>query len=274
MRVALCLYGQKRTYAFCAPSVYRNLIEPYDPDIFLCTDDSGKEMQETYNPTTMEIYSPEEQMARIGDRINWYGDAVPNPGPYKDYPIHPKGDLMLLFKMWRCREMMREYETKHGEYDVVIGTRFDAKFLSIQPITKPEKNTIYIPRVDAFGKEAVNGIHWGMGYCMHIWWADSIIGATTLNSYSWSDECYRETGEWCGESMTKHFFDKMNINVKYTDVKFMLIRGTSERPLEGLPPWMPLSKTCFPEYLTQEWEKKIVKHVPEEQSIRKENAPW
>jgi hypothetical protein len=214
-------------------------------------------MKETYHPVAMEVISQEEQRARIGERIHRYGDEVPNPGPYKDYPIHPAGDLQFLYKMWRCREMMRDYEEKHGEYDVVVVTRFDAKFLNIQPIEKPKPNTFYIPLVDAFGKKAENGIHWGMGYATHIWWADANTASTILDSYNWSDEIFKETHQWCGESMTKYFCDKMGIKVEYTDVEFMLIRGTSREPREGLPPWNFLSKTCHAEYLTQEWEKVV-----------------
>ena len=264
MKMALCLVGQQRTFEFCAPSLLKHLIEKYSADVFLCTDGDGGKMQRTYNPVSMEIYSPEEQIAKIGERIHRYGESVPNPGPYKDYPIHPAGDLMFLFKMWRCREMMRDYEEKHGEYDIVTVTRFDAKFLKIQSIKKPKKNTFYIPRIDAFGKEAVNGIHWGMGYCTHIWWADSVTASTILDSYNWSDEIYKETKLWSGEAMTKYFCDKMKINVEYTEVDFMLIRGTSQEPREGLPPWDFLSKKCHPEYLTQEWEKTIVSPPPKE----------
>jgi hypothetical protein len=260
MKMALCIYGQPRTFLFCAPSLRKHLIEKYHPDIFIATDTQGDLVRETYHPLAIEITSWEEEKKIIGQRWYRYGESVPNPGPYKDYPIIPFRDLSFLYKSWRCREMLRDHEAKHGNYDIVVSTRPDAKFLNIQPIKKPKKNTFYIPRIDAFGKKADrHGIHWGMGLCTHIWWADSITACFMLNSYNWSDDYYKETGNWCGEAMTKHICDKMKINVEYTDVKFMLIRGSSENPLEGLPPWLPLSTKVHPEYLPQEWETKKTK---------------
>ena len=258
MRMALCLFGQPRTAAFCADSLYTELISVYHPDIFLSTDSQEALMRSLYHPISMEIASEEEETQIIGERMSRYGKSVPNPGPYKEYPIYPSRDLSFLYKNWRCREMLRNHEAKFGDYDVIVGTRFDAKFLKIQPITLPNKNTLYIPRIDAFGKEAVNGIHWGMGYCAHIWWADSITGCFLLNCFNWSDDYYKETKKWGGEGMMKYICDKNKIDVQYTDVTFMLIRGTNERPMEGLPPWSPLSKTCHPEYLPKDWGKRVV----------------
>jgi hypothetical protein len=220
-------------------------------------------MRDTYSPVAISVISPEEELKLIGERAHRYGESVPNPGPYKDYPVIPVRDLSFLHKSWRCREMLRDYEAKHGNYDIVVVTRFDAKFLSIQPIEKPKKNTFYIPNIDAFGKKAVNGIHWGMGYCAHIWWGDSFTTNFMLNAYNWSDDYYKETGKWGGEGMTKWICDKMKIRVEYTNVTFMLIRGSSEAPLEGLPPWSLLSEKVHPEYLQQDWEKeKVVKKPP------------
>jgi hypothetical protein len=270
MKMALCLYGQPRTFEFCEKSLHRHLIDVYSPDIFLATDNQEQQMREIYDPVAISVLSPEEELKQIGERAHRYGESVPNPGPYKDYPIIPVRDLSFLHKSFRCREMMRDYEAEHGNYDIVVTTRFDAKFLKIQPITKPNKNTYYIPRIDAFGKEAINGIHWGMGYCGHIWWADSITANFMLNAYNWSDDYFKDTGKWGGEGMTKYICDKMKINVAYTEVTFMLIRGTNELPLEGLPPWLPLSENTHPEYLKQEWE--IKKQTPKKELVQEESA--
>ena len=254
--MALCLYGQQRTEEFCAPSLNRHLISRYCPDVFICSEGNPDTLRENYQPVAMEIYSPEEKIRAIGGRFDRYGETWPNPGPFKEHPIKPKADLLYLYQGWRCREMLRDREEKYGSYDIIVSSRFDIKYLKIQPIKKPKKNTFYVPRVDAFGQEAVNGIHWGMGLSTHTWWADSITGNFMLNSYNWFDDCFKEIKNWCGQAMTKYMCDKMKIKVEYTDVTCMLIRGTNERPLEGLPPWLPLSEKIHPEYLPQEWEKK------------------
>lgn len=272
MKVALCLYGQPRTYGFCAPSLHEQIISKYNPDIFLCSDDKENELRNTYHPTAMEIHSPQQIITAIGERMNRYGQTVPNPGPYKEYPVHPPRDLCYIYLIWRCREMLRNYEAKHGNYDVVIGTRFDAKFLSIQPIENVKPHTLYFPETDALGGKIENGIHWGMGYAGHLFWGDSPTVCHLLNSYNWSDDYYKATGLWGGEGMSKYFCDAMKINVEFFKVTFMLIRGTNEEPREGMPPWNLLSEKCHPEYM-------YPRYVPapksiEQPTIQPRSTPW
>jgi hypothetical protein len=279
MRIALCLFGQPRTYRFCSPSLHKHIIDKYNPKIFICSDGDEKGLREVYNPTTIETISWDEQYRRIGDRIYRYGETFPTPNRYyPQYPYHPANDLLPLFKMQCCREMVRNYEEKYGEFDVIIYTRFDAKFLSVQPIENIKKNTFYIPRVDAFGKAAdPDGTFWEIGYCSHIWWADSETASKISSAFYWIDDVYRETRRWCGEAMIKYYCDKMKINVKHVNVDFMLIRGTSQEPREALPPWDLLSKSCHPEYLPKSWEKiSPLSSLDRSQSksTPSENAPW
>lgn len=258
MKTALCLYGQPRTMEYCAPSLKAHILDIYAPDIFICSDSQGDRMKSLYRPVDIRIISDGEIAKITAPRRKKYGESFTNPGPYKEYPIWTISDLSVMYKAYNCKQMLQKKQQEGSSYDIVIGTRFDAKFLNIQHIEPPEKNTLYIPKVDAFGKAAdENGIHWGIGYCAHIWWSTPEVAENFLDSYTWSDEYYDKTGRWCGEDLVKWFCDTNNISVKYTDVTFMLIRGDNSHPREGLPPWRELSLSVFPEYLSGPVQRRL-----------------
>jgi hypothetical protein len=271
MKVALCLYGQPRTMEYCALSLKAHILDVYKPDVFACSDSQGNRIKSLYGTKNFEIYTQNEINKITADRVTKYGRSFTNPGPYKEYPIWTVSDLSVMYKAWRCREMLQAQENITGEYDVVIGTRFDAKFLKIQPVTMPEENTLYIPRIDAFGHEAdKNGIFWGMGYCAHMWWCTSKLAKEFLDSYHWADDFYNETKTWSGEVFIKWWCDTNHIKVSFTDVTFMLIRGDNMTPREGLPPWRPLSSTVHPEYLSGQVQRRLdAEKLKNEQRMRR-----
>ena len=147
--MAACVYGQFRTAGFCAPSLKKHLFDIYHPDVFVCVDwDGERRLKKLYSPIGMEVHSEEETLKYNADRNysigEWYGIEE-----WPQYYVNIKQSLSMLFKGWRCREMLRKYEAEHGKYDVVFITRPDIKFLYIEPITIPKENTLYLPRVDA-----------------------------------------------------------------------------------------------------------------------------
>lgn len=255
MKTALCVFGQPRTMEFCFPSLKKHILDVYNPDVFVASDSQGDRIKELYHPVAIEIHSPNEENQIMGEHRLRYGVAVPFP-EVPQCPISPPANLSYMFKGWRCRELLKAHELIHGKYDVIIATRFDAKFLYIQPVIMPEENCVYVPRIDAcqnpinkFGLHA-NGVFGGVGYGGQIFWGSSDIVKGILDSYNWSDVCFKEINRWCGEMMFKWFCDKNNIKVKYTDVTFMLIRGDNAHPRshEG-GVGNPLSATNYPEYL-------------------------
>ena len=253
MKMALCIYGQPRTMEFCFPSVKEHILDVYHPDVFVAADSQGDRIKELYNPVAMKIYSQEEEWKLIGDRRTKYGVSVPFP-EFPQFPIRPPEDLSYLFKGWKCSELLREYEILHEKYDVVVGTRFDAKYLKIQRITVPKKDYLYLPSIDA-----CHSVPDSRFYASHLWWSSSATALAILNGYNWSDVCYQELGRWCGEMMLKWFCDKNGIKVKRTDVTFMLIRDGGGNPhvyLDGR--FLPISATHYPEYLLE--SKSLVPH--------------
>jgi hypothetical protein len=246
-RMAFCIYGQPRTMEFCFPSIKKHILDVYHPDVFICSDSQGDRIRELYNPVAMEIHSVEEENELMGERRLQYGLIQHNNTPYPKFPTQ---DLSVMFKTWRCGEMMKEHERINGVYDITSGSRFDSKYLSIEPIHDPQENTIYLPRVDANqGAADVRGVHWGTGYSTHFWYGTSVIGRMLLDSYNWSDEHYQATQEWNTEKALKWRCDKDGIKIHYIEVRFMLIRGTNELPCAAGVEWLPLSPIYYPEYL-------------------------
>jgi hypothetical protein len=258
MKVALCIHGQPRTFEFCFPSIKTNIIDKYNPDIFICTDSQETKIRELYRPTKMMICLDDDINKYLGVRRFSYGKVIPCPH-WPTFQIRPPEVLIAMYRMLKCKEMLQKYENQYGRYDVVITTRFDIKFLHIQPILLPDENVFYIPRVDANQWTAdEQRLHWVLGHSAHIWWGTSKLTEKILDSYSWSDEHFKLTGIFCGETLTKSYCDKNNIEVQYTDVEQMIIRGTKERPMA----WdkMPLSATYYPQYLDPPLPTK--NHIP------------
>jgi hypothetical protein len=208
-------------------------------------------MEFLYHPVAKEIRDDEHEEAEMGEHKWRYGIRQPCPNQPR-YPKFPHQDLSSLFKTYRCGEMLKAHEATHGIYDVVIGMRFDIKFLHIQPITLPDPNTIYLPIIDGNqGHADPNGIYWETGYSAHIIWGTSEMMHLCFDMYNWSDDYFKETGIWNTEMMLKWMCDKRNIQVIHTDVTHMLIRGGSENPLScGAPGHqLPFSETNYPEYI-------------------------
>jgi hypothetical protein len=84
-----------------------------------------------------------------------------------------------------------------------------------------------------------------------------------MNGFNWTDDVYKETKLWEGENLTQVFCEWMKYKVEYTDVKFMLIRGDSEHPREGLPPWNLLSDRCRPEYQYPKYDPSEMPPTPQ-----------
>ena len=249
LRMALCLFGQPRTMEFCAPSLKKLLLDVYHPDVFICSTEQMDIMKILYDPKNIEIYSEDEIYARMGNKRTKFPVVVPIPG-WPQMCINPGRELNYMWQGMRCKEMIAEHEKKYGKYDVIVATRFDVKFLYIQPITKPLEDCFYVPKIDAHQWEADwKGIHWHLGYSAHMWWSSSKVAQILLDGYNYCNEHTAETGIWNGEARVKWVCDKNNINVVNTDVTHMLIKGDNEHPRScSLKYGKELSATHYPQY--------------------------
>jgi hypothetical protein len=266
LRMALCLFGQPRTMEFCAPSLKKLLLNVYHPDVFICSTEQMNVMKKLYNPVNIKIYSEDEIYNEIRKRKYRQPDVVPIPG-WPQMCINPGRELNYMWQGMKCKEMIADYESKYGIYDVIITTRPDIKFLYIQPITKPIEDCFYVPKIDAHQWEAdENGIHWHLGYSAHMWWSSSKVAQILLDGWNYCDEHTKETGIWNGEVRVKWICDKNNIKEVLTDVTHMIIKGDKDHPRScSLAYGKELSATHYPEYLSPPLPKSG--HIPVPQYV-------
>jgi len=159
MKIALILSGQFRDAKKCYSSVKENILDRYNPDVFISTwtnprsitpsgwfgdnfedDCSLTDIMGMYNPKSIELETfdnevnqPFREMARILD-----GNL--------DQPIPQTINVSAMFyKKHRANLLRKNFEELNGfKYDVVIASRFDLEFLE-NPVIEVPVNDIYIP---------------------------------------------------------------------------------------------------------------------------------
>jgi hypothetical protein len=233
MRAALLMCGQPRTMEFCFPSVKRHILDVYQPDVFVCSDEQEERLGELFHPTAMDIRPQDEIDKEVEMLRSMYAPYDHNVIP----PIQTK-DLSAAWKVYRAAEMKREHEFMTGFiYDVVLISRFDVKFAGIQPIKNVEENVIYVPRTGAYWITPPDrpGIHWH-GYSTHLCWMSSKVADMTAGIYFEGEDNYKiacEVADWgyIPEHVLKNFFDRNGIRAEFVEISMMLIRGTAESPL-------------------------------------------
>lgn len=246
MKTALLLCGQPRTMEFCFASQKKHIIDVYQPDIFISTDEQLERITELYNPVYIDVRSQEEILAKaVNMRLKY--NAPENE-------IMTRSNLSISWKYFKANQMKRTYEIMNNfRYDLVFVSRFDVKFKRIQKITDIKENTLYVPRIGAYHITPPDkpGIHW-LGYSAHLCWmnsevADKISGHTLLGDediVKLATEALPINGN-NPEHVLKFFCERNNINVELVNIDMMLIRGTSDNPLSFHN--LPLAN--YPEYL-------------------------
>lgn len=237
MKSALCLLGQPRTMEYCFPSQKKHILDVYNPDVFIVSDEGRGRMTELYNPVAIEIHAQEKIWQEIGERRTSYVSHSPE--------TKPESDMSVLWKAWRGGELLKEYESLHGIYDLVFISRFDVKFLRVPVITEIKENTLYVPQVNAYlSPPDSKGNHYG-GYSAQLCWGSSAVAKLMMNMYNLSGQYYQEAGKWHSEKMLKWTFDRAGIAVQHVDISMMIIRGTSDAPLAF--DYRPLAE--YPEFI-------------------------
>lgn len=225
-KYALVVCGQPRTFEFCFPSLKRNIIDVYDPDIFICTDSNEQRIKELYKPVLINVTDQEA----IFDYAYFKRNGIPS--------VLAVNDLSIAWKVNKAMQMKSLTEKSQGFiYDTVILTRFDVKFKSVSHIEAKE-NTLHVPLIGAYWDtpQAEPGIHWG-GYSAHLCWSTSKIMDELSNIYFDKKDYLTLASNagvpfgWAPEHVLKYFCDVNNINVQFENIEMMLIRGTNSNPL-------------------------------------------
>lgn len=182
MKVALCLSGHFRTYNLCKESLFKNIINPFNPDVFIHTWDNlgfgrngtkvnnaekwtkndsdiikqnsnlGLSILEFYrnSPPIEKIYedlNPKsvviEKYEDVEEEIKNIALSVKNKYEY-DYPVNT---VSLWRKRFLCCELKKEFE-KNFTYDIVIVTRPDIRYNSV---SLELTNKIHTPYAHSYG---------------------------------------------------------------------------------------------------------------------------
>jgi hypothetical protein len=140
MKIALCLSGQPRYLDEGYEQINRNLLSKYDIDCFVHTwwDDSMKNESMVLSPnlnygrkyiwkentleTIVKYYSPKIFMHQKQIEFDTFD--------YIDYgPCFPQYVHSMFYSIMMCNNLKKIYEKENNFiYDVVIKSRFDAKF--------------------------------------------------------------------------------------------------------------------------------------------------
>jgi hypothetical protein len=228
MRSALLLFGNPSTFEFCFPSAKTHILDVYHPDVFLCTNDEKEKMLELYHPVKHYIESQEAILEHAKElRRNKFGEWK--------YDLLKDKDLSSTFKSLACNQLKDNYEFINlFRYDVVMGGRFDVKYSYIQPIGEVKESVFYIPQVDARLESPKNGLTY-FGYSAQFFWcssatADKIFGQTLFGERDYVKEMDFQVNDE-PERLLKFVCDANGIHPEYVDVKMMIIKGTSDKPL-------------------------------------------
>lgn len=162
MRTAILLPGQIRNAKACFESIIRNVIEPYDADVFIeswlpenntldhrnqliSNDMSIDELFEKYKPkvATFENFDTSELISKLKN-LNIKNKKAFD-GSWAQETIIPN-IFYMHYKVWRCCESMLRYEQINGiTYERIIRLRFDLEFEEFPRQEDMKPNTIYVP---------------------------------------------------------------------------------------------------------------------------------
>jgi hypothetical protein len=145
VEVALCLYGQMRSWNKAYYQLEKKLIRRLDPDIFIHTwrnrggkpsaDPSEKadDIQDREIGESEIIRQYEPKSIQIEEFNQEYYNKIHNVHIPESYQ-GAKSTLPLLYKMYACVELKKKWERKNNfEYDIVILTRPDIAFIKPLP---------------------------------------------------------------------------------------------------------------------------------------------
>jgi hypothetical protein len=150
--VALCLFGQMRTYERTYNSINKNIISLLNPDVFIHTwEEIGgtwkgsieNPSSQVIKPDTIEqLYSPKKyEIEKFEEEYYHSINGVEVPKKVRDMPNYGKGLLPMFYKIHKVTQLKREYERSEGfQYDIVILMRPDLLIFNKIPdkvLTRP-----------------------------------------------------------------------------------------------------------------------------------------
>lgn len=152
MKIALLIHGHMRTYKKCFPGLVSNLLDPYQPDVFIHTWTETEPHAKTWHNrkgTILEL--SEDALNEIADMYNptdIYVGIQPPVDPVRVTPnnnLSYDGQKSMLWGMQQACILKRQHEEKYGfTYDVVVKIRPDILLMSPLEISKPARHTVCV----------------------------------------------------------------------------------------------------------------------------------
>jgi hypothetical protein len=220
MKIALLLSGQFRDGKECFKSIKSNLLDVYNPDVFISyfyekstpSECNISDLINLYNPKGIKFdYTPLELI----DVLN----KIPS------FTKPPETNPISLFNMWygikKVNELKSNYENENKfKYDVVIKCRFDINLIEIINI-KERINTIHIP---------IGWDHRG-GYNDIFAYGDSQCMDYYCSTFNYLIEYLNDGNLLHPESLLKVHLDKSDASIMRHSMK-MSLRGMNIHELE------------------------------------------
>lgn len=135
-KIALCISGYLRTFEECYPSIFKNIIEDNDVDIFIHTYDkignssgwrSPMDLSEDINMKFLESIPNLKMIA-----IQKFEDIKYQFEKFRKYQPHITNINVIaciFYKIYQCNELRKQYELENNiKYDLIIRTRGDQIF--------------------------------------------------------------------------------------------------------------------------------------------------
>ena len=141
MKLALCLSGQPRSYVKVFDYLKKNLLDPYDVDIFIHSWKLNNYQQNTFEYVTglygpVSIFFDKELPNTINSDM-----IVPNAS-------HPANFCTSMFySIYRSNDFRIRHQTLNDvKYDYVIRSRFDFALNKVIDFNSLERGKLYIPK--------------------------------------------------------------------------------------------------------------------------------
>lgn len=160
MKIAFCLSGHLRSYQQTFGALYKHILQPLNPDVFIHTWDfigvsphidlhfkkiptisKRKEIENIYKPKAFLV---EKLNLHLGER---YRSLVVDKRS-------PNAIVNMFYKIYQADLLRQRFELIHGKYDIVIRARADLLFekpIDPDDLAKASENGhIYLPNCGHF----------------------------------------------------------------------------------------------------------------------------
>jgi hypothetical protein len=168
MKVALIMYGHLRTYKKCYKNLKVNLLDVYNPDVFIHTWDETeartiswhnrhtdiKQLSEADIKEISDMYKPSRMLIQKQEPVE---NDITTP----NNAISSKGQEYMLYSLWAANEMKKSYEKDNGfKYDLVIKIRPDIMLLSPMKLAPIKMGSVTIAANRTVPRHSQNPQHY------------------------------------------------------------------------------------------------------------------